>query len=390
MSEQDFSIIEGNQYRGSKYANFAGAGVDTQGNVSLASNENATNLNTGRTNPVAPVNAPSSGLTSRAGEAVPASGPLKVPTAKSGILSTAIPYAGSNIGGTIGANVASGAGIGESVNNAVSGFANKVSGGLIGSPAASTPTNAALAAMGGKFGPATPAAVARATTGSTIGSSLGVGFGSAIATLLTGGTAKDAAKSGIGSGVGYALGNLILPGIGGPIGSLLGSFASGLFGNKIPRANLSANLGVNDSGRLVTGKVSNKGVDNATASKYANQINSVINRFADATQLRLKSGLSTETNIGSEDRKTAIWQNKNLVNVSGNAGDVGAVALRYLKNPKNYDMGGDSEYNTFLQQSIAKARSFNDLVSTVGDRRTKNTAIPQGRTGADKRLSFYA
>jgi hypothetical protein len=124
---------------------------------------------------------------------------------------------------------ANGATFGEGLSQGFSSLANTASGGLIGT--ASTPTNVALAGMGGKFGPATPTAVNAASkasnvgtlgSGANLGAAAGAGFATAAATLLTGGSVGDAAKSGLGTAAGTAIGNAILPGIGGFVGGFIG------------------------------------------------------------------------------------------------------------------------------------------------------------------------
>lgn len=392
MSEQDFNIVEGNRYRGSRYGNFAGGGTDTQGNVSSASVENEANISNLRQyqdfnttgiqrNFEQPPAAPkvSGGLISSVNS-------LSSPGVQS--LNAGFPAAASKIGESIGANVGAGIGAEQGFKEGVSAFANKVSSGLIGSPAASNVSLATKALGKGVYGPPTPSSIANVARGANIGSAFGAGIGTAAATLLATGDFKAAAKSGIGAGVGYFVGNAILPGVGSFLGSTLGSLATGFFGGSTPRVTLGANIGVNDQGRLAIGKVTNKGADNALASKYANSITDVLNRFADATKIKYTKGLSTETNIGSEDRKTAIYKNKNLVNVSSKPGDVGGIALNYLKNQGNYQLTGNSGFDSYLTDSISKAKSLDDLSGLIG--RNKNQLFSVNhKKGADGKLAFY-
>ena len=387
MSEQDFAVVQGNRYRGYRYSNFTGAGIDPQGNVSSAAVENAQNISNNKpyndfntvgidTQVQTPLKAPSTGLVSGA----PALA-----------LNAALPYAGSTIGGSVGGNIAAGEGAEQGFKEGISAIGNKVSQGLIGSPATNTVSLAAKAS--GVYGPPAPSAVSKIASGANIGSAFGTGLGSGLATLLTTGSFKEAAKSAVGSGVGYYLGNLVVPGVGGIVGSLLGGLASSFFGSKTPRVTLGANIGVDDAGRLKTAKLSNKGSDNKLASKYADAITQTLNRFADATGIRYKSGLSTETNIGSEDKKTAIYRNKNdLKTISNKSGDIGSLSLYYLKNPNNYELTGDANFNNYLTDSIAKAKSIDDLSGLIGDRKvSQGLTAPLGyKSGTDKKASFYA
>lgn len=234
MSEQEFYLLQGNRYRGSRYANFAGAGVDAQGNVSSATNENKATQSAGtavdptQTAPGTPTT-PSSGLlstsTSTSGGGVEAA---KVPslaaTAKNVAIGAALPFAGSTIGGAAGASIAAGGTLGESLKKGVSALTNRVSSGLFGGGASAGEKALVASAQkaNGTFGTISKA--------SNIGSSVGTGAGTAIATLLTGGSVKDAAKAGVGSAVGAAIGAPL-----GPIGSAVGSYIGAKLAPKVSK-----------------------------------------------------------------------------------------------------------------------------------------------------------
>ncbi len=245
VSEQEFYLINGNKYRGSRYSNFAGAGVDPQGNVSSAANENAANsaatytdgsggataTPTGGGNPASSV---SEGLVSdgsEAGGAAPSYGQM----ARDVVIGGGIPYAANKIGSAAGRAIGVGATTSAGLQEGVSALSNKVSMGLIGGTsglgAGASATNAALAARGANFGPATQGAVntasnsAGAIKGANVGSAIGAGFGTAAATLLTGGSVKDAVKGGLGSAAGTYIGTAL----GGPIGGFIGGTIGSLF-----------------------------------------------------------------------------------------------------------------------------------------------------------------
>lgn len=240
MSENDFYLLNGNRYRGSRYANFAGGGIDPQGNVSSAANENVANeIGTSTdasqqtpTSSTALSGQASPGLTST--PAVPKT-PTLASTAKNLVIGSALPYAGQTIGAAAGRAIGAGASTSAALGEGVSALGNKVSAGLIGGAAGAgagaAATNAALAARGSSFGPATASEVSQASggAGATSGSSLlgaaGAGFGTAAATLLTGGSVKQAAEAGIGTAVGTAIGSAVA----GPIGGFIGGTIGGLF-----------------------------------------------------------------------------------------------------------------------------------------------------------------
>jgi len=120
-------------------------------------------------------------------------------------------------------------------------------GGLLGSTAIagwSTSTNAALAAMGGVYGPATPGAVAAAGGGGLMGGAgatfgqllggAGAGFGAGMLlnSLLGGNQTSGMIGSGGGALAGALIGSIV-PGIGTLIGGLIGGTAGGGLGGLI-------------------------------------------------------------------------------------------------------------------------------------------------------------
>lgn len=371
LSEQEFYLLNGNQYRGSRYANFSGAGVDAQGNVSSAINENAANQGKGTS--VDPTQAVPDKIASGVGATAASSTsniagslPVEAPrtlggAAKDMVLGAGLSTAGSTLGGVVGANLASG---NPAFSGGMTAVKNRLSAGLLGSGTGNaTATNAALGSMGKTFGPATQASVTKAAGGGAFGSAAGVGLSSAASTLLTGGSVKDAAISGIGSGVGFYVGNMLLPVAGGPIGSLLGSMVGGLFGGGEKRQTIGARIAPDDQGRYKSSTVGTKGVDSGTANKYVDNINKILNSFGDATGIKYKDSFSTETNIGKKDQKTMFGANV----VSSAPGDAGAVALGVLKNPAYYDLGSDSDFNNFWQGAVSKAQNIGDLGKAVDD-----------------------
>lgn len=367
MSEQEFYLLNGNQYRGSRYSNFVGAGIDPQGNVSSAINENASNQGTGTSvDPTQPqvgqavqqtaANAPSQ--VAQTPQAPPSLGK----TATNLVIGAALPAAGATLGGVAGANLASG---NPALSGAGSAIKDRVSSGLLGGTAGnSVATNAALGSMGGKFGPATASSVSKAAGGASIGSAAGVGLGSFASTLLTGGSVKQAAVSGLGSAAGYAIGNMLLPGVGGFIGSTLGSLVGGLFGGKEKRVSVGVGVGPDaETGQYKTYSTSNKGSDEATASKYADSINQILNTFSTSTGIKYikDAGFAAGTNIGNKDPGSFYGDTK----VSQTPGDAGAVALAALKDPKRYTLGNDTQFNEFWGKAVNDAKSINDLGDSV-------------------------
>lgn len=363
MSENDFYVLNGNTFRGSRYATFAGGGVDAQGNVSSAVNENAANdiAQSGNKPTINPTNVPSQ--TSGVGvQPEKPQAPMTIGgAAKDFAIGAAVPAAATTIGSAAGTSVATGLGFGDSLSMATSGLVNKVSGGLLGTT--SSATNSALASMGGKFGPATQASVGKAAAGNTVGGAFGSGIGTFAATLLTGGSLKDAAISGVGAGVGFALGNAILPGVGGFIGSTLGSLVGGLFGGDIKRQTVSSAFKPDANGKLVAYGIGGKGTDNASRNKYADSITGILNSFSDAIGLKYTGDFRSESNIGKKDPKTTYGPSKNVI--SKNRGDTGAVALRVLQDPSMYQMGQDQSINDFWTNNVGKATSITGLGEMV-------------------------
>jgi len=333
MSENDFYLLSGNKYRGSRYANFAGAGVDPQGNVSSAINENANNsaaTYVDKSQQGAPQQ-PSPGLVGAPDLFKPEAPPTLAKAATDMVIGGTIPFAGKTIGAAVGSATAGGAGAGEALKEGFSALGNKVSGGLIGGTsglgAGASATNAALKNMGGKFGPAPASSVGGGTGikgGSSIGGAVGTGLGTAAATLLTGGSVKDAALSGVGSAVGYAIGNAILPGVGGFIGSTLGSMGAGMFGGKQGRQTIGMNFGADGAAK----KVSTKDVNLNKAKKFSGYVSSALQNISKNSGGTFK-GATITTNVGSKDRGT--WVNR--FKVSNKAGDIDAIT-NYITNNK--------------------------------------------------------
>ncbi len=235
MSEDDFYKLQGDSYRGSKYANFTGGGITPQGNVSSVATEdsaNKTGTNASPTSdaPPTPTNA-SKGLTSEMGK----------PSLGGALVSSALPAAGQAIGQAAGAAIGSGATFGEGISQGVSSLANKVSGGLIGE--ASTPASIIGASGAGQSTKAAYDVASHASdagsfgSGANIGAGAGAGIASAAAVLLSGGGIKKAATTGVGAGVGtmagQAIGTAILPGIGTAVGGFIGGAVGGAIGGRV-------------------------------------------------------------------------------------------------------------------------------------------------------------
>lgn len=409
MAENDFYVLNGNRYRGSRYANFSGGGTDAQGNVTSAVNENASNqiAQSGNKPNINPTDVPQQ--TEGVGVKPPA--PPEPPKtmgeqATDMAIGGVVPTAATTIGSAAGTSLASNVGFGDALEMGVSGAINKVSGGLLGT--ASSSTNAALAGMGGKFGPATQGAVQKAGTGMGIGGAAGSGIGTFAASMLTGGKFKDAAIGGIGSAVGYALGNAIMPGVGGFIGSTLGSMVGGMFGGDMKRESVSGDFQANKDGRYYVAKSGGKGTKAEQQSKYTQNITKILNSFADAVGLKYTSGFYTHSNIGKKDQKTAYITHKDHIataekqkqaakkmriypgmrygpmeaailrkretggkvshkTISKTPGDVGAVALRTLQNSGLYQLGEDQQVNDFWTQNVGKAKSITQLGQMVDE-----------------------
>lgn len=234
VSENEFELIQGNSYRGSRYSNFVGGGIDPVGNVSSGVTENQANAVGTSADTSQRQIAP--GATRSAAAESPSENLVGgLPSTSELVIGTALPYAGSTIGKAAGAAFGSGAAssVGEAAKIGVSHLANKVSGGLIGT--AASPTNLAIqSSLKGAAGPATQSAVnaaskasnvASAGSGASTGAALGSGFATAAATLLTTGDVKEAAKAGVGTAIGTKIGFAV----GGPIGGFIGGFVGGLF-----------------------------------------------------------------------------------------------------------------------------------------------------------------
>ena len=242
VSEQEFYLLNGNAYRGSRYANFAGSGIDPQGNVSPVSSENAATQTGTATDPTA---ASGGGTATGALPSGPSAGLIKPPSlARSlggSVVGAALPYAGQKIGQTAGAALGQGASFGGAINEGISALGNKISPGLLGGSAlgaGAATTNAALAARGANFGPATNAELSAAqgsagtaTGASGVGGAVGAGLGTLAAGLISGQKPIEAVKGAVGSAIGTYAGTAIGTAIGGPIGGTIGGFIGGTIGS---------------------------------------------------------------------------------------------------------------------------------------------------------------
>ncbi len=403
MSENDFYVVNGNRYRGSRYANFADtAGIDPQGNVSpdpqyantktpegtvVAAQPNfyASKTNYGGTAPTVsqPKTQQSGGVLDKIG-----GGGLKETA-----IGAALPFVGQNLGASIGSTLAVGGGLGEGIKTGVNNIANKVSSGLLGT--SSGATGQAAAAQAGKN--ALLGNTGKAAAGSSVGSAFGTGIGSAAATLLTGGSIKDAAVSGIGSGVGFAIGNAILPGVGGFIGSTLGSLASSLFGSKPKRQTLGVHVAPDDKGTFSTTRATTKGSDVANAQKYGDAIAQTLNNFGKAVGLKFRAGdgLVAETNVGSKDTGSFYHSPSGVIRTTGTAGDVDSIALSFLKQKQSYDLGGDNDLNTYYTSALDKADSLSGLAADLDTYLGKRANAPSPsliamRNAGNSRFNFVS
>ena len=397
MAENDnLYQLNGASYRGSRYSNFVGGGLDAQGNVSSAAVENQSNNQSNTPSAQTPqVSADVREVSNRGVELGEYSKTqTAAPQSMGGTVTNlaigaAVPAAATTIGGQVGANIAANA---PAFGNLGTAIGNRVSAGLLGSSASSQATNAALSGMGGKFGPATSSAVNGATSGASVGGAIGGGIGTAAATLLTGGSVKDAAFSGIGTAIGTYFGGPI----GGFVGSTIGSFVGKAFGGKTPRATLSSNLTPDATGsKLTVSKAQGKGTKPADNVKYGNAVSDVINAFGQAIGLKFTNGLYTESNVGKVDRKTTLGKGS----VSSKPYDVDAVALNYLRNNKNYTRGDDADLNSFWDTSLASAKSVKDLGASVDSffnnrngASAPNAAVlqQQVRRQGDRFATFYS
>lgn len=249
MAEQDFYASQGNRFRGSRYANFTGGVINSQGNVGgVAPTANPGLLDTSAGTQTSNV---STNLTQMQSSQPNVEIPSVGESVKNAAIGAAVPYAATEIGSVAGGAMAGGATFGEGIKQGVSSLGSKV-GGLFsrgaseaGSAAGSAVSGTAAgagsgAAAGGASSGAAGGAAgstaggeagssfgSRLTSGSNLGGAAGAGLGAAAATLLTGGSVGDAAKSGAGSAIGFAVGNAVLPGIGGVVGSVLGGAIGG-------------------------------------------------------------------------------------------------------------------------------------------------------------------
>ncbi len=239
VSENEFELIQGNSYRGSRYSNFVGGGIDAVGNVSSGATENQANSVGTSVDSSQDVGGQTSGVTRSSVATENSSDGLtgEVPSTGDLVIGAGLPYAGRVIGQAAGPAIASGAGIGQAAKIGVSSLANKVSGGLIGSatPSASSilsaPTGSSIGstvsgtaarATGSAASTASQGVGSRLTSASNLGGAAGAGIATAAATLILTGDVKEAAKSGVATAIGTAIGNAILPGIGGFVGGFIG------------------------------------------------------------------------------------------------------------------------------------------------------------------------
>ncbi len=239
MAEQDFYPAQGNRFRGSRYTNFTGGGINMQGNVGgVAPTTNPGLLETSSGNQSSGVSTNLTQMQSSNRSQPQIEVPSVGESLKNAAIGSALPYAGSTIGSTAGAAMAGGATFGEGISQGLTALGDKV-GGFLGGGAAEAASSAAAGstaagAAGGGSAAASPAGsyISRAsntlTSGSTLGAAAGTGIGTAAATLLTGGDVEDAVKSGAGSAVGYAAGTALT--LGNPIGGMIGGAIGGAVG----------------------------------------------------------------------------------------------------------------------------------------------------------------
>lgn len=218
MSENDFYKLQGNSYRGSRYSNFVGGGVDAQGNVSDAVTENAAN-SVGTSVDKTQADAPPTPVTASEGLRG-----FKQPNEITSLAAGALPYAGNVIGGIAGKAIVNGVGTTEALKAGVSGLANKVSGGLIGSSGGGLTGSVSNGVPKPGFKP-----TSASSSAGGIGAAAGSGIAAAAATLLTGGDVKTAAKTGVGTAAGTYIGTAI----GGPVGGFIGGTIGSIVGGRV-------------------------------------------------------------------------------------------------------------------------------------------------------------
>lgn len=219
MAEQDFYPSQGNRFRGSRYANFTGGGINAQGNIGgVAPTANPGLLETSSGNQSSGVSTNLTQMQSSNRSKPQIEVPSVGESLKNAAIGSALPYAGSTIGSTAGAAMAGGATFGEGISQGLTALGDKVSG-FLGGGAAEAAGSAVAGNAAGSFS-------SRLTSSSTLGGAAGVGLGTAAATLLTGGDVETAAKSGVGSAAGYAVGTTV----GGPIGGMIGGAIGGVVG----------------------------------------------------------------------------------------------------------------------------------------------------------------
>lgn len=125
-------------------------------------------------------------------------GAPKPPSATKGLLGAGAQYVGSTLGAEFGAQLGAGVGAGQAFQ------------------AITTPSVAGHLLKGGE------GTAASGMLSSTLGGAAAAGIGTAIGGIISGQQPKEYLPAAGGSAVGFAIGNMILPGIGGVVGSFLG------------------------------------------------------------------------------------------------------------------------------------------------------------------------
>lgn len=377
MSENDFYQINGNGYRGSRYANFVGSGTDAQGNVSSASVENNSNNRSSTPSQQTPqlssdvLEVSEKGVSPGLANTKPTIAPTIGTQAKNAAIGGVTTGAASTIGGVVGANVASGA---PAFSNLAQGIGERVSSGLLGSGASSLATNQALSNLGsGVYGPATSSGLANtaASKGAGIGGAAGSGIGTAAGVLLSGGSVKDAAFQGTGAAIGAYVGSafpVVGTFIGSFVGSTIGKFIGGAFGGGTPRVTLGTIIGPQEDGKIGGAQLSNKGANNEASGRFSDQITGILNTFSDAIGAKYTKSYNVGTNVGKKDTGTTYQTAGGpTVKVSDKAGDAGGFALSVLRDRGAYTLNNpdDKGFSDFWDKALAEASDINDLGTKV-------------------------
>jgi len=353
-SQNDFEVIQGNSYRGSRYSNFTGGGLDEQGNASAAANENEQNsfdISTGANqqqiqNPtiagaepisqdrvIAPISQSTSGLVRNAVGAVGQAAGISGASILGG-------QTGGLLGGAVGAGSSS-AGAGVTAASASTNFAS--------SAGTSFPST---------FGGSTGSSGIPGVSGAA-----GEGITSAAVTLFQGGSVKEAAVNGLstygGSKAGAAIGTAIAPGVGtavgAAIGAIVGGFAAALgFSKKPSNKGQTREINLNDSSIDSSGQTGKK--FSQRNSDFADQVSQstldLVGRLKDYgatnfSSLKLnvgsRDGLRVDgKNYGFNSNNFISGINKNVINGSSGLSSEARSALTSLK-----DYSYDSINNTF-------------------------------------------